>query len=477
MVKYEDLIREDGLDSKAVNSLLKEAAEGYRHKIVVLDDDPTGIQTVHDVPVYTDWSVGSIRQGFEEPGNMFFILTNSRSFSSGRTMQVHQEIGQRLLEVSGGLGVDFTVISRGDSTLRGHYPLETEVLKETLEAGAKMEIHGEILCPFFAEGGRITVGNIHYVKDGDQLIPAGETEFARDKTFGYHSSDLREYIEEKTRGWYKKEEVLCVSTERLNSMDICGIEEILMSVTGFQKVVVNAAVPEDLKVFCIALYRAMARGKRYLFRTAAGFVKEFGAVEDRGLLRGSELIGQGTRGGGLILAGSHTNKTTAQLERLKELPGTRFIEFNSDKVLEEDGLEQEIQDVVAQEEECLNHGITAVVYTRRRLLTLAADTPAAALERSVKISEAVKELAGRLRVAPAFIVAKGGITSSDIGTKALGVKRAWAMGQLQPGVPVWRTGGESRFPGIPYVIFPGNVGDDTTLRDGVKVLMDAIEPK
>lgn len=477
MVKYEDLIRRDGLDSKATNTLLKEAAAGYKHKIVVLDDDPTGIQTVHDVPVYTDWSVGSIRRGFEEPGNLFFILTNSRSFIGSQTRQAHREIGQRLLEVSCGLGVDFTVISRGDSTLRGHYPLETEVLKETLEAGGKMEIHGEILCPFLGEGGRITVGNIHYVKDGDLLIPAGETEFAGDKTFGYHSSDVREYIEEKTRGRYKKEDVLCVSTEQLGSMDICGIEEMLMSVTGFQKVVVNAAVPEDVKVFCIALYRAMARGKRFLFRTAAGFVKEFGAVEGRELLTGSELIGKGVGGGGLILAGSHTNKTTAQLERLKELPGIRFIEFNSDKVLEEGGLEHEIQDVVAREEEYLNRGTTVAVYTRRRLLALAGDTPATALERSVKISEAVQELAGRLKVAPAFIVAKGGITSSDVGTKALGVKRAWAMGQLQPGVPVWRTGVESRFPGIPYVIFPGNVGDETTLRDGVKVLMDAIKPK
>ena len=115
--------------------------------------------------------------------------------------------------------------------------------------------------------------------------------------------------------------------------------------------------------------------------------------------------------------------------------------------------------------------MTVAVYTKRRLLSVKGDTPEQALARSVRISEAVQQLAGRLRTAPGFIVAKGGITSSDVGTKALHVKRAWVQGQIGPGVPVWRTGPESRFPGIPYIIFPGNVGGDTLLRDVVKTLM------
>ena len=430
---YDDLPWKDGLDSQAIRLLLKEEAGKDRHKIVVLDDDPTGVQTVHDVPVYTDWSRESIRRGFLEQGKMFFLLTNSRSFSEDRTRQVHREIGQGLASVSQELGTGFVVVSRGDSTLRGHYPLETQVLKETLEACTGEEIHGEIICPFFSEGGRYTYGNVHYVKEGNRLIPAAMTEFAKDKTFGYRSSDLREYIEEKTKGTYKKENVACISTGQLRAMDLDGVEQQLMSVAGFGKVVVNALTPLDLKVFCIALYRAMGRGKRFLFRTAAGFVKEFAAVEDRGLLTGREVMGSGravmgkcSGAGGLILVGSHTQKTTAQLEALKEVPGIRLIEFDSDKVTD---------------------------------------------DAAVRLSEAVRQLAGRLRTAPGFIVAKGGITSSDVGTKALHVKRAWVLGQIGPGVPVWRTGPESRFPGIPYIIFPGNVGGDTTLRDVVEKLM------
>lgn len=473
MLKYEELLRMDGLDPQAVQPLLRGEADRNKSKIIVLDDDPTGTQTVHDVPVYTDWTYESIRSGFDETGKMFFILTNSRSFSEERTIQVHREIGSRLAQVSKDTGKDFILISRGDSTLRGHYPLETEVLKETLESCAGRKYDGEILCPFFSEGGRFTIDNIHYVKDGDMLVPAGETEFAKDKTFGYQSSDLREYIEEKTRGYYKKEGVRCISLEQLRAMDIDGVENLLMSVTGFEKVIVNAAGTCDLKVFCIALYRALEHGKRFLYRTAAGFVKELAAVEERGLLAGREMTDKGSCAGGLVIVGSHTRKTTAQLERLKELPGIRLIEFDSDKVLDEAGLEAEIASAVRQEEDCISRGITAVVYTRRRLLSVEGDSPEQALARSVKISEAVQQLAGRIQTPPSFIVAKGGITSSDVGTKALHVKRAWVQGQIEPGVPVWRTGPESRFPGIPYIIFPGNVGEETTLRDAVRVLLEA----
>ena len=44
------------------------------------------------------------------------------------------------------------------------------------------------------------------------------------------------------------------------------------------------------------------------------------------------------------------------------------------------------------------------------------------------------------------------------------------MGQIQPGIPVWKLGPESRFPGLPYIIFPGNVGSDDTLKKVVKIL-------
>ena len=129
--------------------LLSQAMEGFHKKLVVLDDDPTGVQTVHDVSVYTDWEEESIRKGFEEKESMFFILTNSRSFSVEETTKVHQDIAARVAKVAGELGQDFMIISRGDSTLRGHYPLETQLLADGLTKNEGVVIDGEIICPFF----------------------------------------------------------------------------------------------------------------------------------------------------------------------------------------------------------------------------------------------------------------------------------------------------------------------------------------
>ena len=91
--------------------------------------------------------------------------------------------------------------------------------------------------------------------------------------------------------------------------------------------------------------------------------------------------------------------------------------------------------------------------------------------RSVKISDGVQRLVADLKVTPAFVVAKGGITSSDVGTKALKVQKANVLGQIKPGIPVWQTGDESKFPLTPYVIFPGNVGEISTLKEAAEVLM------
>lgn len=459
------------IDEDWVQKLLTQEIKKNNDKIVVLDDDPTGVQTVHDISVYTDWSYESIQSGFQEKNKMFYILTNSRGFSIEQTTKVHQEIGQRIAEVAEKEKKGYMVVSRGDSTLRGHYPIETIVLKNEIEKFSDQEVDGEILCPYFKEGGRYTIGNVHYVKYDQKLIPAGETEFAKDKTFGYASSDLCDYIEEKTQGAYSREDVLTISLEELRGVKLDDIIKKLLTVQKFGKIVVNAIDGCDLKVFCIALYRAKAMGKHFLFRTAAGFVKELGGITDKPLLTKSEMIVKNMNTGGIIVVGSHTSKTTSQLEALKTVEGIEFIEFNSNLVLEEGRLEEEINSVIAKEENFLKEGITVVVYTNRTLLTLEQDTKEEALLRSVKISEAVQSLVGRLTITPAFVIAKGGITSSDVGTKALQVKKANVLGQIKPGIPVWQTGEESKFPQIPYVIFPGNVGEESTLKEVVEVLI------
>jgi len=458
------------VDEAAVDALLDRAIAQDKTKLVVLDDDPTGVQTVHDVSVYTDWTAESVRAGFAEENKLFYILTNSRGMTADETAAVHREIAATVAAVSEETGKPYLFLSRSDSTLRGHYPLETELLRVGMEESG-LTVDGEILSPYFREGGRFTIGNIHYVQQGGELVPAAQTEYAKDKTFGYTSSALPDYIEEKTGGAYRAADVTCIGLESLRAMDYDGIEAQLMAVTGFGKVCLNAVDDCDLKVFCVALYRAMAKGKRFLFRTAAGLVKVMGGIGDRPLLTRREMVTRETDMGGVVVVGSHTQKTTAQLNELLKLDCVAPVAFDSDTVLDGDeAFRAEVERCVRAEEAIIRTGRTAVCYTRRRLLTLENDTKESALVRSVKISDGVQSLVARLGVTPAFVIAKGGITSSDVGTKALAVKRANVMGQIRPGIPVWQTGAESRFPGIPYVIFPGNTGGETTLREAVEIL-------
>ena len=471
IIPFWTAVERDRTDADKAEMLLSQAMEGFHKKLVVLDDDPTGVQTVHDVSVYTDWEEESIRNGFEEKEAMFFILTNSRSFSVEETTKVHQDIAARVAKVARELGQDFMIISRGDSTLRGHYPLETQLLADGLTKNEGVVIDGEIICPFFPEGGRYTMDNIHYVKEQDNLVPAGMTEFARDKTFGYKSSDLTEYVEEKTEGKYHKEDCITISLDELNALDVQGIKEKLMSAQNMAKIIVNAVSYADLKVFCAALVLAMKEGKHYMARTAAAFTKVMGRISDQPLLGREQLEGD-TKNGGIVLIGSHVKKTTDQLNCLKELDGQAdFMEFQVNTVFEENGLEKAVERTVKAAEEKILSGRTVVIYTSRQLLAPENMTPEEKLQISVKISNAVTSIIGKLSVKPKFIIAKGGITSSDVGTKALRVKKARVMGQVKKGIPVWMTGEESKFPGMPYIIFPGNVGEVSTLKEIVEELI------
>ena len=189
------------------------------------------------------------------------------------------------------------------------------------------------------EGGRVTIDNVHYVKEGNILIPAGMTEFAKDQSFGYQSSDLTEYVEEKTNGRYKKEDCITISLEELRADDINGITGKLMSAHDFQKIIVNATTYEELQVFVQAFVKAAEAGKQFLARTAASFPKVLGGISDKPLLKKEELV-EDTKNGGIVLIGSHVKKTTLQLEALKQSEKELcFLEFHAEAWKQKDGLD------------------------------------------------------------------------------------------------------------------------------------------
>jgi uncharacterized protein YgbK (DUF1537 family) len=431
-------------------------------KIVVLDDDPTGNQTVHNVIVLTEWSIPSLCDVFADPTDVVYILTNSRSISLKQAQKLNREIAQNLLAVKALSDRDFVIISRSDSTLRGHYPGEVNALAAAL----KKTFDGVLIIPFFKEGGRLTINNTHYVTVGNNLIPAGETEYARDPVFGYQNSDLRAWVSEKHAGSIKPDEVASITLHDIRVGGPKTVTEILKKVTGGQVCIVNAAAYRDLEVFVIGLLNAESFGKRFLYRTAASFARIRGGIQSRPLLKSVDMAVP--IGGGLIIAGSYVEKTTQQLKSASYLSHLQPVTLSVPVLLNPTQRIGEIQRVIDRTEMVLKEGDDVLLFTSRDIAQASEETTA--FEISQTISQALVTIVADLDTQPAWIVAKGGITASDIATQGLGVRHGYVLGQVLPGIPVWRLGAESRWPGLIYVIFPGNVGDRNTLTNVIRKL-------
>ncbi len=442
---------------------IQEAVRQSQCKVVVLDDDPTGTQTVRGVPVLTEWSVESLRSELCEPLPAFYVLTNSRALSEGDARRRAEEIGNNLAEASRLSGRAYAIISRSDSTLRGHFPGEVEALAAAL----KTTWDGWLLIPFFEEGGRYTLQDVHYLRQGDRLTPVSETESARDAVFGYRHANLRQWVEEKTCGTVSAGQVSGISVAEIRTGGPSRVQERLRALARGAICVVNAMSGRDLEVFTLGLLRAEAEQRHFLCRTAASFVPLRAGLGPSSLLVANDLALEGTAGG-LIVVGSYVPRTTAQVEKLLPSPGLQSIELDAELLRSPEHAAVEIRRAAGLADRFLRPGRDVVIYTSRQLL-LGKD-PAENLAIGQRISEGIVSLVRALSVRPRYLLAKGGITSSDVATDGLGVRRALVLGQILPGVPVWRLGPESRFPGLDYIVFPGNVGTPEALRAVVEQL-------
>jgi uncharacterized protein YgbK (DUF1537 family) len=436
----------------------------------VLDDDPTGTQTVHDVEVVTAWSEADLAEALARRRPCLYLLTNTRALPEQEAAVRAAEAARSLARAARNLGRDVVVDIRSDSTLRGHHPAETWAVRQMLEAEQGRAFDGELLIPFFPEGGRVTLDNVHYVLEAERFVPAGQTEFARDSAFSYRSSNLCDWVEEKTHGRVTAADVTSVSIDDLRLGGPDRVTELLLGLTANRTVVVNAASYRDVEVFVLGLLRAEAAGKRFLYRTAAGFVRVRIGQAGRPLLTFEELYrGAPSDAGGLIVVGSHVRRSTEQLAAARAaLPDLVPVELHVGQVLDEAGHESEIANAAGAVDRSLRAGQDTVLFTSRQ--PVRAGGHEADLRLSQRVSAALVETIRRLEAAPRYLIAKGGITSSDLATEALGIRHADVPGQVAPGVPCWRPGPGSRYPGVPYVIFPGNVGTPQTLTEVIRLL-------
>ena len=435
-------------------------------KLVVLDDDPTGTQTVYDIPVLTEWSVDVLAMELSNELPAFYILTNSRSLPAAAAQALNREIGQNLVAAGQLAGRAFAVVSRSDSTLRGHYPAEVDALAAALG----QDVDATLIIPFFLEGGRLTINDVHYVAEGDELIPAAATPFAQDAAFGYTASNLRDWVVEKTNGRVQPEQIYAVSLEQIRTGGPQSVAQQLISLPKGSVCIINSVSLRDQEVFVAGLLAAEAAGKQFIFRTAASFVQARLGLATRPILTQQQLD-MPQHGGGLVVVGSYVPKTTSQLAALLAQGDCTAVEINVAALLDDNSRDAELQTAAQTMANALAANQDVVVYTSRQLIT--ADTAADSLAIGQRVSDGLVSLVQGLTVPPRYLLAKGGITSSDVATKGLGVKRALVLGQILPGVPVWRIGAESRFPGMPYIVFPGNVGDENAVANVVKALRTA----
>jgi len=448
-----------------INAAYQAAKPTDNRLVLVLDDDPTGIQTVHGVYVYMRWSAEILLHIFRND-SLAFIQTNARSLVESDAVHINREIIGWAAEASQATSRDFVVISRSDSSLRGHYPAEPAAIRQMLEEAGHQIIDGEIICPFFPEAGRLTIENVHYIRENDELVPVSKTEFAQDAVFGYHHSDLTRYIEEKTKGGVKANEVNSIPLELLRQFDTGQVVKRLQQVKNFEKVIVNCSSYNELKCFIIALLEAERTGKRFIFRTAASFVKIYGFISDKPLVTSIDLASYIDNASNSILTivGSHTTKTTRQLNALIEEENIVPIEVDTSQLLNDEKVSHVVHQTVLACNKAMLYG-NPVLFTSRKVVTPQSLDVEEKLIVSRRISECLASIVRQLSVRPKAMIVKGGITSSDVASKGLGIEKALILGQIRPSISVVISGEESRFPNMPYIIFPGNTGQEDDLKN------------
>lgn len=420
-------------------------------KIIVLDDDPTGSQTVHGCLLLTRWDVATLKLGLDDASPLMFVLTNTRGMGAAEAAAVTREVCRNLKQALAGFDRPVLYVSRSDSTLRGHYPVETDVMAEEL---GPFDAH--FLIPAFFEGGRVTVHGTHYLRTGDKVAPVHETEFARDSVFGYRHSYLPKYVEEKTRGRIQADEVVRFPLEEMRT----GSFDKLMNLSDNTCCVVDAENQDDLNRFADELLSAAEHGKRFLFRSAASLLTALAKLPPQPIPaeRMREYVREGHPG--VVVAGSHVKKTTEQLTELLKQPGVAAVEVDVNLLPEK--LSELLGNVIGQVEAAHAQGLTPVVFTSRveRQFT----DRQTRLRFGEQVSGFLMSVVHALPKTIGFIISKGGITSNDMLSLGLAIPAARIAGQIHPGCSVVLTPKDHpRLPDIPVVIFPGNVGDEMAL--------------
>lgn len=454
-----------------VRKRIREANKLTGRRVAILDDDPTGCQTVSGATVLTVIDSDDYKVALDPPGAVCFVWTNSRALTLKAAFDVNFKVACNLQHCSTAAGHPMTIVSRGDSTLRGHVVAEVRAIDAARRSVVGKGYDGFLFVPAYFEAGRVTAGDVHWARVRGDMIPVGRTEFARDATFGFASSNLKAYLGEVSGGQVSSGDVVSISLEDIRLGGPARVAEILGNLGRQRWVVVNAMGYSDLGVVVLGLLAAEATGLDFLHRSAPSFIAALVGADCEVPVNETDLWPSGVPGGhGLVVVGSHVALTSRQVSVLKGRHSMVEVQLDVSQLLDADARREHVAEAAKRVLAALEDSDVLLITSRAQLRS---SDNVSNLDLARTIARAVSEVVKAALVGkPRWIVAKGGITSHDVAVHGLGMRRATVIGQILPGmVSVLRiVEGDPSAVGLPYVVFPGNVGAD----DGLSCVVDVV---
>jgi uncharacterized protein YgbK (DUF1537 family) len=413
---------------------IRRALADAGRRIAVLDDDPTGSQTVYGVDVVTVFESDELAAGFSEAGSTCFFLTNTRSLAEADAVELNIRIGQMLLALTDRLDAPIDVVSRSDLTLRGHVIAEVRALSAARREATSRGFDGVLLGPAYFEAGRSTAGGMctgpgwapTSCRPARPSSPATPPSAMRPLTCATSSPRRAAAQSGRARSpaspWTTSAWAGRRGWPRSSSAWPAG---------AF--VVVNAVEYADLEVVVLGLLEVEAAGRSFLYRSGPSFVQSLAGLDPRDPLQASDIWPAGhPRGHGLVVVGTHVGLTSRQVAVAWDRGGLAEVELAVAAVADPARRDGHVAEATRLVVSALDHSDVLLVTSRE--LRRGRDA-AESLEISRKVSTAVTEVVrGALPARPAWVVAKGGITSHDVAVRGLGIRRARVLGQLFPGL-------------------------------------------
>ncbi len=445
-------------------------------KIIIIDDDPTGSQTVNNCLLLLKWDYETLFKGLKNKSNLLFILANTRALSANNAQLRLEEICLSLKYALDYLGFnkkEYIIISRGDSTLRGHNFLEPYIINKLLGP-----FDATFHIPAFIEGNRITINGKHFVNN----IPADETIFAKDEIFGFKTNDIKELLYQKSNQKLNLNKIQNLNLNDLEILETDKKNKVYKFIEGLKEnshVIVDSINYSYLDKFS-SVIKQLSKNKRFLFRTAASFINSISEINNKKKedLYYSQLRIKNIKNkflSGLIVVGSSVNLTTLQLNKILKIKIFKSIKLDvanfytiyksGDNFNQIKSLKKSIIHSIRLN---LKQEYIPVLFTSREIISF--DDKNEALSFHNYLSLFIAEIVSELKFEIGYLISKGGLTSNTILSKGFNVNFVYLEGQILPGISLVTLSIQDYIKRFPIVTFPGNIGDETSLLKVLEVI-------